>query len=663
LKGILTLPERLKCVRIIALKDYADELVETLQELGAVHVEELKKIPEEDVKLLESRLRLVEEFEKVLTYVESNVGDVKLVEVRETVEAGEVSKAFLNLFSELQNIKSRLEAIITNINRVEAEISAYENEVKYLKILSDLYGNTSLTNLHYDGELIFSRLIKVKTPYLDRLLTSLPQLSIIGKVYVGDDVLAHVVGFREDLEKLNEIMKDIKGEVIELPKLEVGLQDFINNLNDKLKNLHMLRNDLLNSLKVVVDSNLNLIALSKVIYELYRERILVLLNAMMSNYGVVIEGWVPLSLFNTFINSIYSRFKYIYVEEGGYCKEPPSRLSNPRPIKPFELITKLYGIPRYNEWDPTPLITYSFLIFFGLMMADVVYGLILLAIVKYLLDRVGFVENPFSEGYITLKRVLTVLAISATFFGFLTNTYAGYSIPHLPTLLDIASPIEFIKISLIIGLVHVNLAHVIAIRKALRDGDRGTLMSELGLVISEFTALPYILYVFLNIQIIPIPVGYYVVFAYIALAGLIVLIVGKYLVMKSLGLFLWLFDVTGLLGDVFSYTRIAGIGLATYLMAKSFNELALSATHYLISALPIPVANLVLGFTLGFLILFLANALEIAFGVIGAFVHSLRLCFVEFLTKFYEGGGREFKPFKLSISQYVLIGVRGSRPK
>ncbi|MEM2158532.1 MAG: V-type ATPase 116kDa subunit family protein, partial [Sulfolobales archaeon] len=354
----------------------------------------------------------------------------------------------------------------------------------------------------------------------------------------------------------------------------------------------------------------------------------------------------------------YGRFKYIYEEELKSANlTHHNKFSNSSQVKYFELITRLYGIPRYGEWDPTTLITYSFLIFFGLMTADAVYGLVLLLILKYVLDRIGFIENPYSEGYLNLKKILLVLGVSATFFGILTNTYAGYSIPYYTPLINVGDPLSFISLALLIGLVHVNLAHFLGVIRAIKASDKATLLSELGLLIAEFTALPYILYYFLKVRLLPISDAYYNILLFTSLIGIMVLVIGRFLSLKSIGLFLWLFDVTGLLGDVFSYTRLAGIGLATYLMARNFNDLALMAANTILTSINIPILNILLSIITASSIILLTNAINLTFGVIGSFVHSLRLCFVEFLPKFYEGGGREFKPLKVSLKKYVLVGA------
>jgi V/A-type H+-transporting ATPase subunit I len=110
-----------------------------------------------------------------------------------------------------------------------------------------------------------------------------------------------------------------------------------------------------------------------------------------------------------------------------------------------------------------------------------------------------------------------------------------------------------------------------------------------------------------------------------------------------LGGIFWLFDVTGILGDVMSYARLAGVGLATYYLAYCFNLIA----ELLYEMMPAGAVQLIVGGVIFILVLLLGHVLNLALSAITCFVHSLRLCFVEFLFKFYEGGGRAYSPFRL----------------
>ena len=169
------------------------------------------------------------------------------------------------------------------------------------------------------------------------------------------------------------------------------------------------------------------------------------------------------------------------------------------------------------------------------------------------------------------------------------------------------------------------------------------MVSKLGLFLLEIGAIPLIIHSLLHIDIPVIPAQAYAILLYVAAAGLVLIIV-SYLKMNGplLGGIFSLSEVTGILGDVMSYCRLAGVGLATYYLAFSFNLMA----TLLPSMMPAAI-RAVAGPLLTVIILVAGHILNAALSGISCFVHSLRLCFVEFLLKFYEGSGREYSPFQL----------------
>jgi V/A-type H+-transporting ATPase subunit I len=123
----------------------------------------------------------------------------------------------------------------------------------------------------------------------------------------------------------------------------------------------------------------------------------------------------------------------------------------------------------------------------------------------------------------------------------------------------------------------------------------------------------------------------------------------------GLGAIMWLFDITGILGDIMSYARIAGVGLATYYLAIVFNMLG----PLFGNLLPFSgMVGVIAGGALSVFILVIGHAVNLLLSVLTGFIHSLRLCFVEFLFKFYEGGGRTYRPFKFIKRPVVLVGAK-----
>jgi len=217
-----------------------------------------------------------------------------------------------------------------------------------------------------------------------------------------------------------------------------------------------------------------------------------------------------------------------------------------------------------------------------------------------------------------------------------------------------SNPIKFLVLVIIIGLIHVNISHILVLIKAVKEKEIGTILEETGLFIAQIFGIPYVLYTMLDTPVPGIPEDMYTYFLYGALAGVLIIIIGSVKNLGFLGGLMWLFSLTGLLGDVLSYSRLAGVGMATIYLAASFNKMTLMAYNGLAGTLS-PTAGMIIGTVVALIIAFFGHLLTTALSALGGFVHSLRLCFVEFLSKFYEGTGYPFEPFKVIIKKNIVI--------
>ncbi|MBA7690816.1 hypothetical protein ES703_99348 [subsurface metagenome] len=338
-------------------------------------------------------------------------------------------------------------------------------------------------------------------------------------------------------------------------------------------------------------------------------------------------------------------------------EEPPTKLKNLAGIKPFQTIVNMFATPKYREWDPTPIVSYSFAFFFGLMVGDVIYALGIMLLGKFLLAKL--VDDPHSDNFKLFQRLIYTCAGVALVVGLLSGTYLGniyefFGIGSLALVEGVKQtlqdPILFIVLALGIGFVHVNIGHLLALIKGVKERQKGLVINKIGLFLLQF-GIPSILHSLLRVDVPLFTEQMYSIFIYVMGVGVIVVIAGNIIQRGGLGMILGVFDLTGILGDIMSYARLAGVGLATLYLASAFNMMA-----ELFSNMLPGVAGAIIGSIIGIGILIFGHTLNLVLTAITGFIHSLRLCFVEFLFKFYEGGGREYSPFKLKkrISAPIL---------
>ena len=668
----LSLPERLTYVRVLVLRDERDKILSLLQKEGLIHVEPLGKVKEEDKEALLQKLNLIKEIKSTVDVMEKFFQQPVHIELKEGIDLMTLDEQTTKSLIKIKELYGELKNLTANLEKLNEELMAKRGILNYLTALLPKVGNYAVKNLTFTGKLLYSLIVYIRKASFLNLETSLPKDAfIIVSAELDEGVVAVIAGMLPTKEEVMKILSARKAEIISLPKVDLKVSDFINKLKEEIAELEQQTIKLKEHITRSLQKSAPEIAVAKVLADVYEERVNALLNAAMGDYLTGIEGWIPNSdVFK--LGEVLSKSASTYfVSEVSTDKEPPSKLKNSGTFKLFELITKLYGVPSYNEWDPTPIIMYSFMVFFGSMFGDVIYGILMFVLIKYVLERSGLVDDPYSEGYITLKRLLLVLSISSITFGALSNSFAGFSIVKTPTgwtftmpgnsevvpsLLVFSDPIWFLKYALIVGLIHINLGHAISAARAIKEHNLGTLFVELGIFIGEAFGIPYILHATMHYDLFPISPFLGEILLYSSLAGLALIILGTFKNWGGAGAILWIFSVTGLLGDTLSYSRLAGLGLATYMMAKSFNSLALGLAQS-VSAM-VPLVGIVVGVIGAGFVMLAMNLITIIFGVIGAFVHSLRLCFVEFLPKWYEGEGREFKPFKALIPKHIIIGKR-----
>lgn len=320
----------------------------------------------------------------------------------------------------------------------------------------------------------------------------------------------------------------------------------------------------------------------------------------------------------------------------------PVKLKNGRLSRCMNTITEMYSLPAYDGVDPNPLMFPFFVVFFGMMMADMAYGLIMImASLVYL--KVKRPAKPyFMEGVLWC-------GISTLIWGAMTGGFLGDFIPQLLKVIDPASTFEMPALftpltdtiaillgSLVLGAIQVFTGMLISVIKKTKDGQ------FVSALFDEITW--WIILAGLGMTILGVGAGKFVL-----IAGALMLAVGGTREAKGFGKLTSLVGlvyngVSGFFSDILSYLRLMALMLAGSVIAQVFNTLA-SVVGGMIPGV---------GILFFFLISLLGNAINLALNLLGCYVHDLRLQCLEFFNRFYKEGGRPFRPLTIE-TQYVDI--------
>lgn len=658
---ILNTPDPMVKVRVMTAKDYSNKALKTLHRAGVLHVEESEELKPIDREAIEHERRevaeLLTDIEDVLVYIPKG----EKISLGEDIEVI-YTRPFSETDSEVRLLYTKFSNMHQRAIKLEQEAEELKEVKRYLEPLGQ-QANIRLRDLSFSGSYLFSKVFVLPSETYEILSHELGNYLFWGMVAtIENDTILHVIAKAEDQKIIESTIKDNGGKILPIPDEDLTLKEFMGAAEGKIHRLEEELAKINEEIEYKARENLEKLILFREALSAENERLSVLEKACEAKYVTLIEGWIPENNVEATVSELKENIGYVFIDtrKPEQVEEPPTKMRNLTALKPFQVIVNLFGIPKYREWDPTPIIAYSFAFFFGLMLGDVIYAVCLILVAKFVLRR--FVDDPESEGFKLFQRIFYISCGVALIVGLLTGTYLGdfhqlFGIESLALAKGIENllgdSLSFIVFSLIIGLIHVNIAHVIALIKGIKAGNKAVILGKTGLFILQIAGIPWVIH-FLGIDILLLNAQIYPILLYIMLLGILLIIVSFIMQQGAfLGSILWLFDVTGLLGDIMSYCRLAGVGLATYYLAMTFNMMS----GLIAGMMPAGMMRLVLGTLIAIVILLFGHVLNLLLSAICCFVHSLRLCFVEFLFKFYEGGGREYSPFRLR--KRALVPVKG----
>lgn len=625
-------------VEIIGLKSDLDRFLEVLRGVGVVHIDSVNESHEvlvrpfapdaerlrrqEELSLLAARVDGLQEALRAFLPKEHKPPPVEKPE-----SPVEIARAVEELLPAVQSLTRRRAELESEL----ASLPLYETTLRKLLPLVPAAAREP-------GRLMIGVLVnRANVAVLDMAGKQIIEITrgdaqVVSSA-VDESTMAMLVALRkEDLEEVERFLgqKDVSRLRIP-PELGEGLPDtMLATLRRRMEAIPLEIQKVDEELARLAAEWGGCISRWKIILQETLEGYQVLSRLGETDSTFVLAGWVPkddLEMVKTRLHEAIG--EPIFLQELELTPELKARapvlLKNPAPARPFESLVRMLELPRYGKIDPTRMMAFFLPVFFGLMLGDIGYGLIILAASLLLLRK-------FRQGF--ARDLATVVAMGAGWsivFGILFGEVfgtLGESLGLHPIWMarDSADDVlSLLILSVAIGAGHITLGLVLGVFEAFRDRSRTHLLERGGMLLGLIG-----LFLLVGVLVDFLPSG----FMTPAVAGLIIGIVLLSASLGWLGIVMGPIEFIGLIGNVLSYMRIAALGLASVYLAKVANEMAGI------------IGNVVVGLILAALI----HALNLALGSFGPTIHSLRLHYVEFFRKFYEGGGRPYEPYRSRLS-------------
>ena len=645
-------------IAVLGLKKYREQVISILHEMNVIQLEPFSK-GTESFLMTEHESDLHRQVSDQLLRIRGLINILPPIPVEGKSQFSSINEVIqkvksLNIDSTIASLERQKDNLLTEMKETENNIKLLED---YLFFPGDLH------TLHLSsGRSFFGRIDSEKFPEFKKKLELNDEDVILyadGGKKVTHFVLVIMHNFPSNalasivnLYNVHlEAVPNLKGKpdvaVQNQKNIHHDLSSQLNKINDKLAEISKLHYSFLKGAEEELD--------------IENKKLEVIKGLGVTKDTFAMEGWIPKSK----IESIKTSFqKYsegtTRIYELETKENPPTLLDNPKRLKNFESFVRFYSLPSGNEFDPTMIFAFIFPIFYGLMLGDVGYGLVILLVSRWVIRRVeGKKRNltimpkflrKFAKTIlqptqmVKLAKAMTPGCIIAIILGFCFNLYFGFHLNgylfsflnnfglHLPTdgaLLDPIGTFGLRKLLLFSGYVGIGMVSfglVLGILNSIREGQKKHIVSKIGWLLFGWGIVLMGLALLHHQNINPLQettgIGYFA------------------LIFGGIGLMFYgegvraIMELPSIISHVLSYTRIVGILLASVILADVIDFIFIKTLHH-------TILYIILGVT----IFFVGHIFNIVLGVFEPGIQGARLIYVEFFSKFYHGNGRFFKPF------------------
>jgi V/A-type H+-transporting ATPase subunit I len=630
-------------VQIWGMKTYLDKVIPVLHNFGNMQLDDVREIPNAMVQPFTPTDRMQNEREEVDLLIASING---LIELFSNLTKSE-EQAPLSNKEEVLTIKPKVADITAQVQYLNNRKKTLQDELVALSKYTDMLnviapvmpqsakksGNASIRALVHSSQMRTMNLLAQQLKLLTR-----GKFEMIS-VKVGESTNA-VIGIfpLELISQVETFMKNEKITQLILPEEYAYLttDEALQHIEKKVQLNHQELDEIDDRMARIAAQWLPKLRTWQLVCRDRVDEFEAYAKLGETEYTFTIFGWVPVEKIKEIKKIFKQNFKenvtVNVIDVPQELKDDiPVETENPKSISAFEDFVKMRSVPKYSDVDPSMLVAVFMPLFFGMMVGDVGYGILML-ILSLLLDK------KMKKGLIAdFFKALKIGALWSMLFGVLYGEYFG----NLGETLFNIQPLWFNRakaenfttllfMAIAVGIGHIMFGLLIGVWNSIAQKSRSHLMERAGMFVGLLGIL--ILVAYLTMQ--DLPGGIYTLGWIVFAVGLATLALS----MGKTGFIMGPIEFVGVIGNILSYLRIAALGLASVFLAEVANDLSGK------------VGSIIAGVIIALLI----HALNLVMGMLSPTIQSLRLQYVEFFRKFYEGGQSSFTPFRKRIDQNII---------
>lgn len=644
-------PKEMEKILVVGPKGRIEDTIETLHSLELMHIVDFKE-PDNEIKLGMP-------LEKA-TNISNNL--VKLRSISNTLQVKERDADNPEIFAD-ENITEKILTLELNINEEDKTKKDVENLLIDTNTKLESLKPFAALGLPFDLYIGYNNI----AVYVGHIKKSVDDIhSVVGEyeLVANENHIALFVP-----SKYKEQVESFLGErgftPLEIPEKTGNPKEILTLFETQKKKLDEKYEKIQERLSKLREKHANFILDAEDYLSAEVEKAEAPLRFATTEHSFIIDGWIPKDRMVE-VKNILDGVGDLYVEHiESDKKDAPILLDNPKPTKPYELLINLFSLPSYKELDPTLIVSLIFPIFFGFMIGDAGYGFVMILLGFTMWKKLKTIPALQDLGLILLTGGIFALTFGIFIFG---EAFAipfhevvghseiptvqgaeswsiilGWEIPVYPVIHKLENIVDLLLLSVIGALVHLGIGYIFGIINEMKH-DKKHAIAKMGWLIILFG-----LFLQLMVMAQGTRVGDFVLdktlfflpLTGMAFSGMTISYVSLGCIVTGIVMFIpaegpmAVMEIIGLTANILSYTRLAGIAVAKGAVAVAFN----------VMLLPLLFTGNIALIIMGVIFIFLAHAMVLILGALASGIQTLRLNYVEFFLKFYEGAGSIFKPF------------------